>query len=102
MTWFLPGVCEVSVSEDSCLELLPDVFEGSVSGDPCLELPPDVWDGYVSGDSCLMEPPPEQQEIIWMNKTVQAKNSPPHLHQCKFSEITEIVMLFQYLEILCY
>ena len=95
MTWFLPGVCEVSVSEDSCLELLPDaVFEGSVSGDPRLELPPDTCDGYVSGDSCLMEPSPEQQ-IMWMNKTVQAKNSPPHLHRYKFSEITEIVMLFQ-------
>ena len=84
MTWFLPGVCEGSVSEDSCLELPPDVCEGSVSEDSCLE------------------PPPEQQQIMWMNKTVQAKNSPPHLHQCKFSEITEIVMLFQYLEILCY
>ena len=84
MTWFLPGVCEVSVSEDSCLEM-----------------PPAVCDRSVTGDSCL-EPPPEQQQIMWMNKTVQAKNSPPHLHQCKFSEITEIVMLFQYLEILCY
>ena len=84
MTWFLPGVCEGSVSEDSCLELPPDVCEGSVSEDSCLE------------------PPPEQQQIMWMNKTVQAKNSPPHLHQCKFSEITEIVMLFQYLEILGY
>ena len=101
MTLFLPGVCEVSVSEDSCLELPPDVCEGSVSEDSSLEMPPDVFEGSVSGDSCL-EPPPEQQEIMWMNKTVQAKNSPPHLHQCKFSEITEIVMLFQYLEILCY
>ena len=84
MTWFLPGVCDGSVSEEFCLELPPDVCEGSVSEDSCLE------------------PPPEQQQIMWMNKTVQAKNSPPHLHQCKFSEITEIVMLFQYLEILCY
>ena len=79
---------------------LPGIREGSVSEDSCLELPPDVCEGSVSGDSCLMEPPPEQQEIMRMNKTVQAKNSPPH--QCKFSEITEIVMLFQYLEILCY
>ena len=85
MTWFLPGVCEGSVSEDSCLEMPPDVFEGSVSEDSCLE------------------PPPEQQEIMyWMNKIVQAKNSPPYLHQCKFAEITEIVILFQYLEILFY
>ena len=84
MTWFLPDVCEGSVSEDSSLEMPPDVFEGSVSGDSCLE------------------PPPEQQEIMWMNKIVQAKNSPPYLHQCNFSEITEIVMSFQYLEILCY
>ena len=101
MTGFLPGVCEGSVSEDSCLELPPDVCDGSVSEDSSLEMPPDVFEGSVSGDSCL-EPPPEQQEIMWMNKTVQAKNSPPHLHQYKFSEITEIVMLFQYLEILCY
>ena len=101
MTSFLPGVCDGSVSEDSCLELPLDVCDGSVSEDSCLEMPPDVCDGSVSGDSCL-EPPHEQQEIMWMNKTVQAKNSPPHLHQCKFSEITEIVMLFQYLEILVY
>ena len=73
MTWFLPDVCDGSVSEDSSLEMPPDVFEGSVSEDSCLE------------------PPPEQQEIMWMNKIVQAKNSPPYLHQCNFSEITEIV-----------
>ena len=67
LTWFLPGVCDRSVTGDSCLE-----------------------------------PPPEQQEIMWTNKTVQTKNSPPHLHQCKFSDIREIVTLLQYLEILCY
>ena len=85
-----PGVCERCVSEDSCLEPPPGVCEWCVSEDSCLEPPPGVCELFVSEDSCL-ELPPVTITRMWMNKTVQAKNSPPHLHQCKFSEITEIV-----------
>ena len=79
MTRFLPGVCEGSVSEDSCLEMPPDVCKGSVSEDSSLEMPPDVFEGSVSEDSCL-EPPPEQQEIMWMNKTVHRLKIHHHIY----------------------
>ena len=45
------------------MELPPGVCDESVSGDSCMEMTPGVCDRSVSGDSC-MERPPEQQEIM--------------------------------------